>query len=271
MKKQTIKFNIPANLHLSALVRNFSEELFCAVGFNKAWCSRLKLVVDELFMNAVRYGSKVDESMVYVSCDYDDEIIKFSIADEGVGSKKITAKDLKTLVHNNEKNQTLTQTSGRGLAMITSLWTDELNIEESEHGGILVTFNKKIESSSTPPHPPLIQMSLDNIKDEVSFDDIVVDGPIVNVDLHGPIDNYEVDDIVAPVYASLKNIADASTLSINLKEINYINSIFIGHLASWYNEINKKQGHIILKNTSPQVKDILDIVGLGSVIKIENK
>lgn len=271
MKKQTIKFNIPANLHLSALVRNFSEELFCAIGFNKAWCSRLKLVVDELFMNAVRYGSKVDESMVYVSCDYDDQTITFSIEDEGVGSKKITAEELKKLVHNNEKNQTITQTSGRGLAMITNLWTDELNIEEGKHGGISVSFIKKIESTSTPPHPPLIQMSLDNIKDEVSFDDIVVDGPVVNVELHGPIDNYEVDDIVAPAYAALENISDGSIFSIDINEINYINSIFIGHLASWYNTIDKKKGHIILKNTSPQVKDILDIVGLGSVIKIETK
>ena len=155
--------------------------------------------------------------------------------------------------------------------MITNLWTDELNIEEGKHGGISVSFIKKIESTSTPPHPPLIQMSLDNIKDEVSFDDIVVDGPVVNVELHGPIDNYEVDDIVAPAYAALENISDGSIFSIDINEINYINSIFIGHLASWYNTIDKKKGHIILKNTSPQVKDILDIVGLGSVIKIETK
>jgi len=284
MKKQTVKINVPANLHLSALVRNFSEELFGVVGFNDAWCSRLKLVVDELFMNAVCYGSLVDESIVHISCSYDSKTVTFTVSDEGVGPKKITAEALRSLIRNNEKNKTLTQTSGRGLAMITSLWTDELNITDSDYGGISVSFVKEIDSVSIPPRPQVTPFNIEDIQGDISFDDIVpaegveqkqastsdLAGPIIGIALHGHVGNYNIDTVVAPVDESIKNLSDNTTLEIDFKEIDYINSVFIGHLASWYNEVNSKGGHLVLKNAGSQIKDVLNIVGLSSVVKIQS-
>ena len=72
MPKQKIEFTLPADLEFSSLVRHISEEIFSHAGFTKEWAERLKLVVDELFMNANRYGSKAITGKIYLSYVFDD-------------------------------------------------------------------------------------------------------------------------------------------------------------------------------------------------------
>ncbi|MFH0837926.1 MAG: ATP-binding protein [Patescibacteria group bacterium] len=149
MPKHKIEFTLPADLKFSPLVRRISEEVFHYAGFDKEWADRLKLVVDELFMNANRYGSKTDDDKIYMLFIFDNNEVSFRIEDEGRGQRKTNAAELKKLVHKNaDKAGDLSKTSGRGLALITHLWTDDMKIEDSKRGGIVVTFTKKISAET---------------------------------------------------------------------------------------------------------------------------
>jgi len=155
VSKQKIEFTLPADLGLSALVRRISEEIFIYAGFSLEWADRLKLVVDELFMNASRYGSKTKKSRVYLAYHVDADEVTFVIEDEGKGDEGLSAEELLRKVQKNlEEIRDLTKTGGRGLALISNFWTDHLQIDESEHGGLLISFIKKV-SKGKPPSLPL--------------------------------------------------------------------------------------------------------------------
>jgi len=101
LSKHKIAFTLPADLKLSSFVRCVSEEFFLHVGFVQEWAVRLKLVVDELFMNANHYGSAAEGGNVYISFEFDDNEITFRIEDEGKGKEKINAEELKKKIQKN--------------------------------------------------------------------------------------------------------------------------------------------------------------------------
>lgn len=152
---QQIQIKLPADLHYSSMLRHMADELFVMLKFSKAWCSRLKLVVDELFMNAVRYGSTPDSSMVTITFVVDENGIECVMEDDGTGALAVSVEELKKRIQQNEANTDITRTSGRGLSMITKLWTDGMEISQSEFGGIAVKIYKKLETAKeAPPAPP---------------------------------------------------------------------------------------------------------------------
>jgi anti-anti-sigma factor len=271
LEKQKIEINLPANLKFSYLMRDIANEVFCFAGFNKEWCNRLKLVVDELFMNAVKYGSTEDKSVVRVIILYDEKEVEFKIEDDGTGTRKTSVEDLKALIDKNASNNDLTRTSGRGLALITSLWTDKLEIQPSSFGGIAVSFKKTIEKTPPPP-PKLIQAAIDmpapdtfkvTEKEEPK-------GPAFTVQISGDLGQLGIEKLVLPVQEQIKALPEGATLVLDFKEVDYINSTFIGYLASWYNSVKEKRGRIVLLNTSDQIRDVLDIVGIKHVLAIQS-
>lgn len=264
MPKHKIEFTLPADLKFSSLVRRISEEIFHYVGFNKEWASRLKLVVDELFMNANRYGSKTDDDKIYIFFVFDEKEVSFRIEDEGKGERKTSAEGLKDLVHKNvDEINDITKTSGRGLALISSLWTDDMKIEDSEHGGIAISFTKKISVEAPPALPPmgLVEQevaapSIPQLKEEIK--------------ISGEIDASNLVEKVQPVSDLLKTLAVGSTLVLDCGDLVYINSTFIGYLAAWLNELQAKRGHLVLKNTNKDIQEVLELVGLTKVIYLES-
>jgi anti-anti-sigma factor len=274
MEKQKIEFNIPANLHFSSLVRNIAEEVFSFVHFSKGWCNRLKLVVDELFMNAVKYGSTENQSMVHIYFTYNDKEVQFQIEDDGTGPQVISAETLKSLIYKNANQNDVTKTSGRGLAMITTLWTDKLDIKESSYGGITIAFSKTIETQPPPP-PPLVKAVISqSAEPSKSIEQKKPEGsaatmPAFTVKLHGDIDQLNIDKLVLLVNEQIATLPKEATLVLDFSELDYINSTFIGLLASWLNDVKQKGGQIVLKNINDQIKDVLNLVGLGKVLNIE--
>lgn len=269
MQKQKIEFNIPANLHFSSLVRNIAEEVFSFAHFSKEWCNRLKLVVDELFMNAVRYGSTEDKSTVHIVFSYDDGHVGFEIEDDGTGSEKKSVEELKTVIQKNASKNDVTRTSGRGLALITSLWTDKLEVKNSSLGGIAISFVKKIETA--PPSPPaLVKIATPETPKVVPIQpEKKPKGPEITIRLHGQIDQINIEKLTLPVEEQIAVLPEEAILILDFKEVDYINSTFIGHLASWYNNVKNKNGQIVVKNANNQIKDILDLVGLARVLNIK--
>jgi anti-anti-sigma factor len=265
VSKQKIELTLPADLKFSALVRRISEEVFHHVGFTKEWANRLKLVVDELFMNANRYGSEVEDDKIFILYTFDKEEVSFRIEDEGKGKRKTNAAELKKVINKNtDEVSDLTKTSGRGLALISSLWTDDMTIEDSERGGIAISFKKKIDAGAPPASPPMKPV------DKESVTPSAPQGTKEEIKIAGEIDASNLEKKIQPISDKIKALSPGSTLVLDCEELAYINSTFIGHLAAWLNELQAKQGHMILKNTNKQIREVLELVGLNKVIYFES-
>lgn len=297
MEKQNIKIEVPANLSHSSLVRHIADEVFGTAKFSKSWCSRLKLVVDELFMNAVRYGSTEGKSVVHVSFEFDENEVRLTMEDDGTGSQAIPAEELKKKIEQNEADTDLTRTSGRGLAMITKLWTDGVMVEKSQYGGIAVSFVKKIETSSEPPPPPptpgglIDQTVLKQIAEAKEAAAAVgahpaapaapagaqqaatsaqpVAGPVYEIKLTGELDQSNIEAKLAPVVDQVETIPQGGILKLDFSEVDYINSTVIGHIASFHNVLQKKGGKLLLANVNEAIREVLDLVGLLNVLEIQ--
>ncbi|MBU1017749.1 ATP-binding protein [Patescibacteria group bacterium] len=279
MPKQKIQLTLPANLSYSSLVRHVADEVFSTAKFDKAWCSRLKLVVDELFMNAVRYGSIQDKSSVYATFEYDENGIQFTIEDDGTGEGVVSAGELKAIIEKNEANSDLTRTSGRGLAMITKLWTDGIVIGESRYGGISVSFKKALSTAGEAPPPPPIPTGL--IAQAAAAQAApkapsqapapsaspVPKGPSYEIKLSGEIDQSNIDEKVAPIYDQIEVMPEGGTLILDFSELEYINSTFIGNLAAWYTSLQQKGGRVCLKNVNEEIREVLSLVGLLEILE----
>jgi anti-sigma regulatory factor (Ser/Thr protein kinase) len=134
--------SIPADLTHSADVRSQVREFFNSAGFSKGWGNRLTLVVDELFMNAVKYGSRAGDT-VQIELTKLEDSVQVAIHDQG--AKQVSAAELREIIEHHDANMHARKTSGRGLALFTSSWTDSFEVQENEQHGLTVTFNKKID------------------------------------------------------------------------------------------------------------------------------
>lgn len=265
MPKHKIEFKIPADLKFSSLIRRISEEIFHHVGFSREWANRLQLVVDELFMNANYYGSKTADDKIFLLFEFDEDELNFRIEDEGKGDSKMRAEDLKKVIQKNTDEMSDTsKTSGRGLALISSLWTDSMTVENGQYGGIAICFSKKILDDTPPTIPPVeltayspnVEALLQGTKDEMS--------------VSGEIGTSNAEEKIKLINDKVNTLSPGSTLVLDCKDLVYINSIFIGHLAAWLNHLQSRQGHLILKNTNKQIRGVLELVGLNKVIYLES-
>ncbi|MBN1258596.1 ATP-binding protein [Candidatus Peregrinibacteria bacterium] len=268
MNRQTFQFTVPATLRLSAMVRNIAEEIFCMAGFSKSWCSRLKLVVDELFMNAVKYGSTEMKSKVEIEIFYDDTDAGFMISDDGTGTQPMSVKELRATIAANADHNQITSTHGRGLALIANLWTDGFTIDQGPQGGIRVSFTKKIVTTNPPP-PPLTELAVGmHVPAQPPAAEEKPKGPAVTVRLQALSDQYNIEELFTPVFERAQSMPEGSALTLDLSEVDYINSTFVGHLAQVYNVLSKKHGTVTLAKANKEVRDVLDIVGLGRVMTL---
>lgn len=141
---KTFSTMIPADLGFSALSRKMSTALFEQLGLGDKEIFHLVLVIDELFMNAVKYGSD-ESSSVHLDFSFiAGELLTVVIEDEGKGDK-CCASELKGKMALEFQHHSPDKTSGRGLAQIALNLTDSFEIEDSQYGGIKITFTKSLK------------------------------------------------------------------------------------------------------------------------------
>ena len=143
---------VPANLNYSAAVRDFTlASLKNVANMDEKWSYRIQLAVDEIFMNAVRYGSN-QTSYVKLTYDFAPHRVTIIIEDSGTGKNHLSARQLQEQVataqreheerlKRGEKNLAI---SGRGLSQLVVTWVDQLRFEDSPSGGIKVSIIKAI-------------------------------------------------------------------------------------------------------------------------------
>ncbi len=141
--------SLPADFYFNASLRSISECIFTYAGFDTRTIQRLVLVIDEIFMNAVKYGSDGPEDDIHISFEWEKgDYIKVKIEDEGKQLTHTAAEELKKKMNKEFLNHNPSKSSGRGLAQIVLNLTDHLQITQSSFGGIAVTFLKRVSASS---------------------------------------------------------------------------------------------------------------------------
>lgn len=306
MQNQVINIEFPANLRYSSLVRHIAEEILTTAGFHSVWCSRLKLVVDELYMNAVKYGSTEDISKVKLCFEFDGQRFRFTIEDDGTGPKTTDPEELKQLIITNTVNDDLVRTSGRGLSMITRNWTDEMEVESSDMGGIRILFVKELAKATAPsaeettqePPAELVKMIMDADAQMKEVENALVSAPVsapvsspageriteassqagisgptgegqlIEFALSGEIDLSNIDLVANKIKDKIEKLGEGGILVLDFKGVSYINSTFIGNLASWHTHLSHKGAKLRIKNLLPSVREILQLVGLLDLIEV---
>lgn len=254
----SIDLKVPADLRFSSGVREFINEFCIYCNFEHTTCNQLKLIIDELFMNAIRYGSGAN-SQVVVKLSYQNDQVKGVVEDEGKGKEKITEHDLEKIIITQTNNNVITKTSGRGLAQIVKQWTEKMEINNNKSGGITISFEKDVKykkGSQNIKKDPLLEIKPTSLK-EFKF---IFEGEI------GEENIKENKKIVADF---LKSHTGSYRIVLDFEKLYYCNSTFIGQIADWYNKIKKRNGEIIILNPSEDILDIIDMVGLTKVIPIQ--
>lgn len=85
------------------------------------------------------------------------------------------------------------------------------------------------------------------------------------ISLTGEIDETnlgELKEIVDPLLVS----NDCQVLLVNLKDLNFINSMVISYFTNIYTKLTELNKKIIFVEANNQILDILDLVGLTTII-----
>lgn len=145
-KPVEIFIQLPTNAYFMSGIRDFTLSMIRNMtDFSEQWAYRFQSVVDELCNNAIEHGSSKDDKIDITFINYPNQSIKIVVEDNGTGPKKQTAEEIRKTIDKNAKMEiSEIGIRGRGLAFIVTNWTDELQIEDRENGGIKITITKNL-------------------------------------------------------------------------------------------------------------------------------
>jgi len=83
----------------------------------------------------------------------------------------------------------------------------------------------------------------------------------------GQLDESNIDDKAKLIYQLIENEGPETHYIFHLSELEYMNSKAIGYFTDWYNRIIQANGQIFLAESPDNILDILDTVGLTSLIE----
>lgn len=139
---------LPTNAYFLSGVRDFTKTIVQNItGFSEQWSFRFQSVVDELVNNAIEFGSAPGQNVKITFVSVKGKQIEIYVEDTGTGSSKKTAQEMTKLVE--ERRQIdptqITTLRGRGLAQIVASWTDILEYQDNEQGGLTVHAIKRLD------------------------------------------------------------------------------------------------------------------------------
>lgn len=248
--------DLHADLKYSQSVRHFAERFFVSNNLSFKWAKRLTLVLDELYMNAVSYGSSKD-SRVLLRFYADSEKVVFSIQDDGTGAKTAKASELQAIVEQKGREMDHHKTSGRGLSMITSQWTDECVADDVQGGGIVITCTKYFAGTDDEETP----------EEDSEIIEIPTNAEAKSIAFKGSIDEHNLLEAIKPVKELLKS-NKPFYLILDFSKLDYFNSLFIGTLADWHEKIMKNKGKMVIVSATDSTREILELCGLDQIIPL---
>lgn len=101
--------------------------------------------------------------------------------------------------------------------------------------------------------------------EEIKLTDPAVKAKIVSVS--GQLDESNIDTKAKEFYALLEG-TNKIFLLFDFENLEYMNSKSIGYMTDIYGKVTEKGGKVYIARTKPNIKDILEVVGLAQLIKI---
>lgn len=95
------------------------------------------------------------------------------------------------------------------------------------------------------------------------------DTPVLTYTFVGELDETNADKTFQPIYTELQKDWTQDVV-FDLSGLTYLNSKAIGYITDIYSHTDNHGGSLTLRNLTEQVYDILDIVGITSVVTIED-
>jgi len=103
----------------------------------------------------------------------------------------------------------------------------------------------------------------------VSFSEITLDGrddKAAVFSFQGQLDEVSSDSVFQKVEEYLAQNTEIQGFLFDFKELEYLNSKSLGFLIDFYRKIGERSGKMVITNSSDNVFDILDLVGVTRVI-----
>lgn len=101
--------------------------------------------------------------------------------------------------------------------------------------------------------------------EEIKLTDQSAKAKIVSVS--GQLDESNIDTKAKEFYALLEGV-NKIFLIFDFAGLDYMNSKSIGYMTDIYGKVTEKGGKMYIARTKPNIKDILEVVGLAQLIKI---
>jgi len=256
---RVFKLIVPASLNYSESVRMVSMEIWEDAWFDKREKNMIRLVIDELFMNAVKYWSD-GTSSVLIEWWFEWDTVFFSVEDEWKWKKNVTAEDLIKIIWEEKDNTNLTKTHWRWLAQITWVMTSSFEVKDWKLWWLRIEFTKN-KWEKLPGR--LIKKDTNNIKKDVKKVDIK------EFELKWEIDLSNLDEVSAPIDEYISRVCFPAEVIFDCKNLIFFNSTFIWKLALWSSVITENWWEIKMTNVSDEVFEILDLVWLTQLINID--
>lgn len=126
-----------ADPSLSSHVREVVQAFCERHAVDATRCNHAQVIADELYMNAVKYGSARESDLIFLGIEKGNGTLSISVEDRGAKTE-VTPEKLRALIALHRMQQEATDTAGRGLSMIVMGWSQDVRIEHSPLGGLKV-------------------------------------------------------------------------------------------------------------------------------------
>jgi stage II sporulation protein AA (anti-sigma F factor antagonist) len=88
------------------------------------------------------------------------------------------------------------------------------------------------------------------------------------ITISGQLDESNVDTKAKEIYQLLETTQGKLSFIFDLAGLDYMNSKSIGYLTDWYGKITERGGKVLIAHAKPNIKDILQVVGLTQLIQM---
>lgn len=90
----------------------------------------------------------------------------------------------------------------------------------------------------------------------------------ININLTGRLDTLTTPQLTEALSDLVTE--KITTITLDLKNMDYVSSAGLRLLLQLHKKMEANKGAFIIKNVQNEVKDIFNITGLGTILKIEN-
>jgi anti-anti-sigma factor len=95
------------------------------------------------------------------------------------------------------------------------------------------------------------------------------EGDVIIFDFTGELDETNADNTFKDLYEQIGDFSDKKIL-FNLAGLKYLNSKSIGYIADVFSNLEDNDGLMYISNCDEGVKDVLELVGITTIIPTVN-